>query len=187
MKYPYVIGIDPGDVHVGYAILDRDESDTRVRMGVVHRPSRTFAALVNQLVDGAEGGMIVCESFQSRPVGHQRFDGGMTSQLIGALRYLTEERGINFMTVPPGKIEELHELYLDRYIEKWMPHRAQRWNHALSAWRVVGQFLLRHDPGYLELLRKQSVLKSLMIVGKPRQGLQPEDLFSGGASWRHNP
>lgn len=189
MKHSFIIAIDPGDVHVGYAILERDEHESRATMGVLHRPARDFVQLVETLAPLEENQFvsdIVVESFQHRPVGHQRFDTGETLQLIGALRFQTERQSIRYATVPPGNIEDLQRLFFARYLDKWVPstRRPLEAKHAWSAWRVMMHFLMQVDPDYLMRLRKNAVFKTVEVVSRPRHEPRPADWFAGGMSWR---
>lgn len=145
------LAIDPGDAHVGFASLQTTGRSHYALTGVLHRQSRgDFATFVDEilaLMPGESEHTLVVESFQVRPVGHQRFTAGETLQLIGALRFAAGARGLAYATVMPGNAaKDLAGLGLAPRLDAWLPQpRPSRWEHAWSAWRVLGRFMLGHD------------------------------------------
>lgn len=154
MKRPdYYTAFDPGEAHVGFATLWLHDGGTyEAEMGVLHRPSRSFSDLVNQAMPSGPNGTILVESYQQRAVGHQRFAAGETLQLIGAMRYRAECYGQTFATIMPGNArKDLDAMKLTPILDDWLPSpRPSRWEHAFSAWRVLGRFMLGHDTERLQ-------------------------------------
>jgi hypothetical protein len=176
MKQPdHYFAIDPGEVHVGFASLYIDDDQFTLHSGVLHRPSRTFPQLVDQLMKHLDcptvwTSMLLVESYQARAVGHQRFSSGETLQLVGALRYATERDGRLFATIMPGDAKkDLRALRLQPLLDEWIPQpRPSRWEHAFSAWRVLGRFMLGHN------------IRCLQSLGRPNaeQHGTPENVCS---------
>ena len=165
MKKPtHYFAVDPGEVHVGFASLYLDDEKFTIDAGVLHRPSRTFSELVDQLtkhIEYEEPSMLLVESYQQRPVGHQRFAAGETLQLVGALRYVTECEGQLFATIMPGDWrKDLRALRLQPLLDEWIPQpRPSKWEHSFSAWRVLGRFMLGHDTERLQSLVRSDAWK----------------------------
>lgn len=160
------IGIDPGDVWCGFAALETTPE------GVIRVEARTYdvenhhgyigmATDIIDLLPHAKRTHIVCEDFRIRKVGHQSFGAGNTLRFLGALEYGARQvKAFSFSTIPPNdKVEELtRELYgrvLFNYRNHWPKSRHAAWRHCLSAWRVLGQYLMTHDRAVLEMLHKK--------------------------------
>lgn len=165
-KSDLYVAVDPGEVHVGIASLYIDDDQFTVDCGVLHRPSRSFAELVDQVMqhldEGAEWtSMLLVESYQARAVGHQRFSAGETLQLVGALRYATERESQHFATIMPGNArKDLDAMKLTPLLDEWIPTpRPAKWEHAYSAWRVLGRFMLGHDTERLQSLIRSGASK----------------------------
>lgn len=193
MKRQTFIGIDPGEVWFGYAILDVVDRHCQVGMGVFSVTHRGLDELVGQVKLWLPANVVV-ESYQARPVGHQRFGGGLTSMIIGALKHGVQESRTKstFNLVQPGEPDhELPLLGLSRYIEEWR-HMCptpmnKSWHHSRAAWRVLGRHLLSHHAELLQPLKSNTVFKSFMcpVAQKFRiKSRTRDDLIAPEASWR---
>lgn len=143
------IGIDPGERWCGYALL-RHDGRWRAQTGVLDASQRSYVELIDTLLYDTYRSVVVVESYQQRPVGHQAFKTAVTPQIIGSLRYATEKRDAKFYTVAPGDPDkELKYLQFGKFIEMWKAFwpapRHTNWQHARSAWRVLGRWLLSND------------------------------------------
>lgn len=146
------LAIDPGDVHVGFALLERESPRSfYLSMGVLHRESRDFVDLVESL--GTLAGRVqhvIVEDYRVRPVGHQRFNHGATLRLLGAIEYVVSATtSASFSSVAPGNSRDLEQLRLDRVLDAWRESFAIRpnathWRHADSAWRALGMYASMH-------------------------------------------
>lgn len=142
------LGIDPGDKWVGWARMQVTDRTYTCCMGVYNRAMfNDLTRLVNVIMEANTPSHVICESFQLRALGHNKFGRGETLRLIGALQYATGQAQLAWSEVPPGNaVVELGQLHLGKYIEKWMkwvPASADtNWRHAHSAWRVIGRYLL---------------------------------------------
>ncbi len=70
---------------------------------------------------------------------------------------MTERKSLRWAEEAPGNAAvELESLCLAKFLDKWMlsvaPH--PQWQHAMSAWRVLGKFLMREYPDILSALCK---------------------------------
>lgn len=190
-KQQTFVGIDPGEVWFGFSILHVKDRDCQAGMGVLSVPYRGLEQLVKQITLWLPATVIV-ESYQARPVGHQRFGGGLTSQIIGAIKYGVEEKKSPFKLVPPGEPDhELPLLGLSRYIEEWKgmcPSAVNKnWHHARAAWRVMGRYLLSHHAELLQPLKNDKVFKSFTSPVAQRFAIDHkvrDDLIAPEASWR---
>lgn len=198
------LAIDPGDVWVGLAYLQIEgrhwHAETRV---LCRQQEKSFSETVQSIF--ATGSMlakaraepksesvVICESYQQRPVGHQAFSGGQTLQLIGALRYVTEHliRPNRWMTVMPGNPDkELPQLPINEYLNIWSPYwpdnRSTGWRHARAAWRVLARGWLTAYPELLSALRDTRTLDTVQIA---KQGTIPKTnrngaLYAPHADW----
>jgi len=169
---PYIIAIDPGERWTGFGILSFDNKGRRLGdIGFLDGKEDFYYAadFLDRLVNHYRPKYVIVEDFQTRPVGHQRFSKALTARLIGAMEYVVQKYdGTEWRTEPPGDpIKGLKLLKLSQTMMHWKqiwPKPSDRsWNHAMSAWRVLGQFLIREDP---DLLRS---LKFKM----PKSGLSP--------------
>lgn len=143
------LGIDPGERWCGYALL-RHDGRWRAQTGVLDASQRSYVELIDTLLHDTYRSVVVVESYQQRPVGHQAFKTAVTPQIIGSLKYATEKRDAKFYTVAPGDPDkELQYLQLSKFIEMWKAFwpapRHTNWHHARSAWRILGRWLLSND------------------------------------------
>lgn len=180
------IGIDPGEKWVGIAMLEvrgsRWHAETRV-LSVAAR--RNLLEVVEDVLIWAPA-TIIAEDYRVRPVGHQRFTQGYTLRLLGALEVTAIKLG-KWITLLPGPSAELEMLQLGRFINRqdWGQHTNPNWQHALSAWRIVGRHLMAEEPKMLERLRKikkpTRTIKNSSLAPRPRRA--PEDLYSPLTLW----
>lgn len=195
MRRQTYIGIDPGEHWFGYAILSVKDRECQAGMGVFTVERRGLDQLVDQIQMWLPAHVAV-ESYQARPVGHQKFGGGLTSMIIGALRVGIEQTKTNppstFNLVPPGEPDhELPLLGLSRYVEAWkhmcMTPQRRDWHHARAAWRVLGRYLLSHHAEILQPLKNKDVYRSFMCPVAQRFEIKckvKDDLIAPEAFWR---
>lgn len=159
------VGIDPGEQWCGFAALEITSDDVvrveartysiRLRHGWL-RMARDLVALLPH----SRPATIVCEDFQVRKVGHQRFNHGDTLRFIGALQYgFGSVRFHTFHLESPNdrgrkEVPMMFGNAFIRYRNRWPHARDSEWNHCVSAWRVLGSFLLRHDPEALQRIHR---------------------------------
>lgn len=160
------IGIDPGESWCGFAALETTSD------GVIRVESRSYdvenhhgyVGMTRDIIDllpHAKRTHIVAEDFRIRRSGHQSFSTGNTLRFLGALEYAASDvKTFSFSTIPPSdKVENLtRELFgrvLFNYRNHWPKARHSSWRHCLSAWRVLGQYLMNQDRAVLEILHKK--------------------------------
>lgn len=169
------IGVDPGEVHCGWAKLNLIPGKGRTlyiaTCGVVHIPSDTFKGLIDMLVPErpllAHRELIV-EEYRQRPVGHQAFKQSTTAQLIGGFRYVAEKYQIPLTMIPAGDPDaELDRLVLGRYIKHWSARWRnpgnKNWQHARAAWRVLARHLLTTRPELLVAIDNYTARDSMIV------------------------
>jgi hypothetical protein len=154
------VGIDPGERWCGFAALEITSDD------VVRVEARTYDVtkhggylfMARDLIDllpHARRAQIVIEDFRIRGSGHQRFNHGDTLRFLGALEFGVQSVDLfEQFLIPPNDrgSQESRKLFgpvLDRYRRRWPNPRHERWNHCLSAWRVLGYHLLKHEESAL--------------------------------------
>jgi hypothetical protein len=156
------VAVDPGDAHVGYITLSVKRYRTHRTWvlcgGVLDVSAHTFEGVVDDLANFPEGVNLnvelIIESYQVRPVGHQRFNESLTLQIIGALRYAAHVQDVPVYLYPPGPEADLEKLFLQPIIDRWIPKpRDPQWRHAFSAMRALGVHLMATDPDRLMDLR----------------------------------
>lgn len=159
---PYIIAIDPGERWTGFGILSLDNRGRRFGdMGFLDGKEDFYYAVdfLDRLVGYYRPNYVIVEDFQTRPVGHQRFSKALTARLIGAMEYTVRKyEGTEWRMEQPGDpVKGLKLLKLSQTMMYWKqvwPKPSDRsWNHAMSAWRVLGQHLIRTDPDLLRSLR----------------------------------
>jgi hypothetical protein len=193
MRYQFV-GYDPGDRWCGWAILQVATGEQRsiyqARYGVADRSARSFSELVDKLAPPLRAEPMqrfaICESFQQRPVGHQRFAPAATPRLIGALHYKALKAGLLWREVPPGDPHTITKLILGDYFDFWMfdVHRPsdKRWDHARSAWRVIATFMMNEHTSMLWNMR---TLVDQLRFKYTHPIIDADDLESPIIDWRH--
>jgi hypothetical protein len=160
------MGIDPGDVWTGYAKLDIQGSMYYAHMGVVSRNEYEFADYIDMLVPAytpKNNQTIVAESYQFRQQGFNTFNRGATPRLIGGLQYASAKAGHTWVEIAPKDPTKasLAQFGIGRYLERWAEYYPtpgdNRWNHAMSAWRVLCQYLLMRGTHELSKLRTKTI------------------------------
>lgn len=154
---------DPGERWTGFARLARTGARTwRADAGVLDgTPYHRAAQLLDlqlldlQLGDGSEETVVVAEDYHVRPVGHQRFTSGIPLRLLGALEYVSSGRAQFFLEPSAPADEGLELLGISHLLSDLRGD--PRWEHARSAWRVLGMHLLREAP---ELVRSLDTPRS---------------------------
>lgn len=177
-----VLGIDPGEAWCGFAALQMERRFLRVQASTFSTDNRNVFRMVQTLLPFPkyENVTVVCEDFQVRPVGHQRFTRGQTLRLIGALEYHVINQGWLWRLIPPGKWQrELPQIFgnnfLSSYREHWPDKTNPQWDHCLSAWRVIGRYLLA-----------EQLLSVLKPIRSRAHALRNDDAFwADSAPWVH--
>lgn len=159
------VGIDPGESWCGFAALEIT-SDNVVRVEArtynvaLHKGwCRMARDLINVLPHSRQA-KIICEDFQIRRSGHQRFNHGDTLRFLGALEYaVSNVPFFDFDLEPPSDsaIKAVPKLFGKswvKYRSRWPKKSHPAWNHCASAWRVLGSNLLRTDSAVLAGLHR---------------------------------
>lgn len=162
------IGIDPGEAWCGFAAL---EIALETQFVSVRAEARTYSvkhrggylAMANdlfQLLPHQRPTILIAEDFQIRHSGHQRFNHGDTLRFLGALEFgATFVKQFNFALIPPNDRakQETRDLFgpgIRSYARKWPKPGHAAWHHCLSAWRVIGQYLLINQCDVLQRMHK---------------------------------
>lgn len=179
------LGIDPGDRWNGWAHLMVEEPRCfEVECGVLDAKDRHFVHLIQDLTR-QNFDTVVVERFQLRAQGHQRFHNPMTAKVIGALAYAAGTRMAHFEEVNPADPAELDQYPIAPHIRQWRsswPDRANsRWQHALSAWRVLCAHFMTKRPELLWVMQKP--VKAVLLDRPLRFGMR-NDLMSTVQTWR---
>lgn len=189
-----ILAFDPGEVWFGMAALavDPRKNVIRAETRVLHMPSRSFHALINEVTMLGLPADVVCEDYRVRPVGHQRWSSGETLKAIGALRYVTEGSvESSWQVIPPGSITEVPEMVgslLVKWSERFEKANDAEWNHAFSAWRVLFRYLMKHDTDTLMRLRNTKIQRTWRELPHwlPVTTRKPNDLLAPAAGWSYS-
>ena len=183
------VGIDPGDVWCGFAMVRVCGRHWTADTAVYDRRQYAFPALTHLLLP-ATADVIVVERYHQRPVGHQAWATGETIQLIGALRYVTETRAVEWATVATGEPDkELPQLLIGSYLDAWRTHwprpKTANWHHGRAAWRVLARYMLARYGELWSTLADPAALATLTTgTDQPRDALlHPDDLYAPTANW----
>lgn len=165
------VGIDPGEAHVGFAILNIKRTMRSrlwtLNMGVLDVKHHGFYHIVDTIGDLPQVSNMtiemIIESYQQRPVGHQSFNTALTPQFIGAFRYIAHVQETEVYMIQPGPPEDLDKLYFTPILQQWGPGASthKHWKHALSALRVVAIRLMTANPERLAELQSATQVKEL--------------------------
>jgi hypothetical protein len=168
------IAIDPGERWCGLAVLEREEKPRDDQflwyahtcvLDKQNREGRKRNWRVLDLVATLLGrqGILIMEDYRARPVGHQAFSGGETFRMLGALEYCAKMHASQWFFYPPGPpMDDLGHLHLLPVLDAWRvrswptPNNPE-WNHAFSAWRVLGMHLMKTSPETLLTFKKLNV------------------------------
>lgn len=189
------VAVDPGDAWCGVAALELRGSLISAFTTVIHATPRTMHETVSEIMRCSPSGLIV-EKYQQRAVGHQRWAEPKAPRLLGALQYVAEDEGLGFHTVPTGDPRDVERMPFWPIIMQWRSHwqrgMASNWSHGLSAWRILGTFMMQHKT-YLERLsafrdQKQHILSTMWYqpvtwLGNMRT-VSERDLTSTPVMWR---
>lgn len=148
-----MIALDPGARWTGYVELRIKGRRAWVRCGVIDGKDDLYASItwLDEALGRGPTGHVVAENFRLRPsLGHQAWTEAGTARLLGAAEWVTRKRGWSWSVERPGPPEpDLSRLRLSdlvaRYRRRWPRRGDAEWNHALSAWRVLGLALARTD------------------------------------------
>jgi hypothetical protein len=171
------IAIDPGEVWLGMAALEINLDGVLAESRVLHLPSRPHIGSVIDDLAIHFPATIICEDYRVQPVGHQRFSGGDTLKVIGALEAHALNSGCRFFTIQPGSADEVEDLF-GGWMQEWREQFqvASQWRHAMSAWRVLGRHLMSTDLPFLTNLRMTH--GDLMKPWLSTYRRQPHDLIA---------
>ena len=151
------IGIDPGDRWTGVAQLIIEKEHTTVGTFVIDGANRRLDEIVH-IALLARPAYTVAEEYRARPIGHQRFNASLTPRLLGALEYRTYQLNGTWRTIPAGAPQGLWSYPIGGLIkmwkERWPRTNDTRWEHALSAWRVLCASIMREQPHLHTLIGK---------------------------------
>lgn len=162
------VGIDPGESWCGFAALDTSRSEVRVEARTyaikAHDGYLKMARDIIDMIPHNRPTHVICEDFRIRRSGHQHFNRGDTLRFLGALEYgVTSVDSFQYFLVPPNDrgVQETKELFgrvFFSYRKSWPRRKHHAWGHCISAWRVLGNHLFRHDRDLLVKLlqRKRS-------------------------------
>jgi len=188
--------VDPGDAWCGVATLELFGTRYSAFASVVHATPRTLHETVTEIMRTNPTGLIV-EKYQQRGVGHQRWAEPKAPRLLGALQYVAEDNGLGFHTVGTGNPNDLERMpfwpIIMQWREKhWRHGRAANWSHGLSAWRVLGSFMMQHQVflQHLTSIREaqQHILQTLWYEPVAWLGdmstVSERDLISTPIMWR---
>jgi hypothetical protein len=188
-----IIGIDPGEVWCGFALLEWDEGHQELRSEarVFHIPPRGMKRTVYDALFGLPARVVV-ENYAQRPTGFNSFSQGTTLRLLGALEFYTgQSRGSEFFLVPPGNADKelplLAEGFFDAWADHWLHAKNKNWNHARSAWRVLLRHVMEHEPTVMQALRDKRTCESLTAMKSPLYSsvrVEQRDLFAIPGRWK---
>lgn len=158
-----VIGIDPGEAWCGIAALNIKKRSVVAEARTLAIKPRTPISIVRAALPFSKKDevIVIAENYNFRPVGHQRFSTGQTVRLLGALEFYTRDMNWKWHLIPPGPWQKEIPLIfgnnlLAEYRRHWPQPRHQNWDHCMSAWRVLGRYLLTEQlTSVLAPLRKK--------------------------------
>ncbi len=196
------LAFDPGDVWLGFAALQIDTETGSERRPVtemhtvtrvLHVPSHNFTGAVREALFYGLGkpAIVIAEDYRMRPVGHQRFNAGLTLRMLGALEYATSQYPkSSWVQVPPGNSErELPQLLGPTFFPEWQTSWANpkdaNWRHALSAWRVLARYLMKEHATLLQQIRRVETHETMRLMPHwlPFQTQRINDLSAPAARW----
>lgn len=173
------IGIDPGERWLGIAGLFNNGMAWTAQALVVDLKQAPMYNNVSQLgrFTAHKHAVVVCEEYRPRPQGHNRFSKHSTLRLIGAIEYMFADQAKHTVFVPPQTFELSNVLFGQRtwrdWQERWGQHGSPRWDHALSAWKALAYYLVRHQ---------QNTAHALQAVG-PFGFNSSKVLYQPGWTW----
>lgn len=149
-----LVAFDPGDRWVGAACLElfTDGRPWKADVRVFDRTKCSLGTLTSNAVTTPRPHQILCEEFRVRPQKFNAFGAGQTLRCVGAIELAAEIERVPVHFLPPGSPEEAYRLPLGdafkSWQERWHHPKAPHWKHAISAWRLIGHFLLRPKGAY---------------------------------------
>lgn len=183
MKRTRVLAYDPGDRWVGFALLDASITEPHtliVVAGVYDREQGSYNAVEDLKVLSRGNCAVVIEEYRVRPTGFNSFYDGATPKLIGALEYVAGPPVYYAPTADPSAITQTP---LGRHVlawkSRWPKRGAARWHHAVSAWRVLGHYLLVEEPQMLSVIEQGVTV--LKYAPEPTLGVA---LLAPSEMWR---
>ncbi len=187
-----LIGLDPGEVWCGFALIEWDEytHEIRTEARVFHIPTRGLQRTVHDALFGLPA-TVIAENYAQRPTGFNSFSSGMTLRLLGALEFCTwQSYTSQFHLVPPGNAEKELPLMASGFFDAWTPHwfepKNKQWNHARSAWRVLMRHLMKNEVTVMSALRDVRVCDSYRPMKSPLysgQRKEDADLHAPAGRW----
>ena len=183
MKKRLIIGVDPGDRWTGVAQLLIDRQSLVLSTFVLDGANRSINEIVDLTIPAIEC-TVIAEEFRQRPIGHQRFGGGLTSRLLGALEYKSVLFKGQWSTVQAGAPSAVWGYPIGLMLKYWKQHWPResdsRWEHALSAWRVICTSLMREQTPIYRLI---SNVKATEMSLDDNTIPSNVDMISPFASW----
>jgi hypothetical protein len=140
-----LLGVDPGDAWCGLAALEIDRDHWSAWTGVLHVTNRTLPEIVHEVMRCSPMAIVI-EKYQSRAVGHQKWNVLRTPRLIGALEYAAFDYGMGWHEVAPDAAAKVRLMPIYPTLQHWQPHwqtyRRAEWEHSHSAWRILSQWMM---------------------------------------------
>lgn len=141
-----LVAVDPGDAWCGVAALELRGPIWSAYTMVIHATPRTMPEVIVEIMR-CNPHAVIAEKYQQRAVGHQKWAEPRAPRILGALEYVAYDNGLGFHTIQPDSPEKLMLMPFWPIIKKWRKHwqrgNAPDWQHALSAWRVLGAFMMQ--------------------------------------------
>lgn len=156
------LAIDPGERWLGLAGLSNNGTSWNAYAMVVDMKPATVYDTVHALsaMTVNKETTVLCEEYRPRPQGHNRFSKHSTIRLIGALEYAFADQGKTVQYVTPQTFALSEVLFgprtLREWQERWNQHGSQRWEHSLSAWRILAYHLSRRHQDTVVALHTDS-------------------------------
>lgn len=172
-----IIAIDPGERWTGIAVMQVMPELSVWLFGVLDSRKDYLrpVTVLESVLSRTPNPFLVLEDYRVRPVGHQRFTRGITLRAIGALEYVARRSEVEQTKIPPGNIDqELNRLGIDRILRRWRKNwtRVTNWEHGRSAWRLMGQHVLRHCPDH-GVFFDRSIESSVVLNSIARKTADP--------------
>lgn len=165
-----IVAYDPGDRWLGVSYLNTDDPQCwRACARVVDLNYTTTLGALQDTLLPAKPTLVLVEEFRMRPQGSNAFGDGRTFRVIGGIEVVAENQRVPVKFVRPGDPSEVLQLPLAsafrQWRECWPKGHGDRWNHAMSAWRLIG-WQIAHSMSVRETGRKGKLDDPLL--GKAR-------------------
>lgn len=162
------LALDPGDRWIGVATLqfsfEKKKASISFGATCLDRKDRSIGETMDDvagLVGLIDAHRLVVEDYQIRQVGFNSFNAGQTLRLLGALQYQYEEnKNVRLALVKPDSPTLAQQFWRHLWddirgtVDRHVP-REQR-QHAYSAWRVLGAYLMSNELETLQRIHQGS-------------------------------